>query len=399
MSWEMVRLGDVCERIIDGSHNPPQAQKQYTKYIMLSSKNVLDGEITTIQPRYLSEEHYIQEHARTQVCTGDVLLTIVGTIGRVALVCENWDVYPTFQRSVAVLRPKEDLLASLFLMYSLRFIREILEKEAQGNSQKGIYLNQIENITIPLPPLNEQRRIAAEIERQFAAVEKAKKAAEEQIAAARKLNAAYLQEVFANIEGKQTRLGDVCVFEGGSQPPKNTFKHVPQEGYIRLIQIQDYRRYDMAVYIPEKLARKFCRKDDVMIGRYGPPVFQILRGLDGAYNVALMKAYSKDSEILDNGFLFYLLQEENMQSAVINQSQRSAGQTGVDKSFLERLDIVLPSISTQLHMVDDIERHKASFKKMMGPIQTQLDTINAMPAAILRQAFSGQMREEQNSRL
>src|SRR5688572_27584092 len=86
------------------------------------------------------------------------------------------------------------------------------------------------------------------------------------------------------------KLGDVCSFIGGSQPPKSTFKTAPGPGYIRLVQIQDFRRSDFDVYIPIDEARRTFGVNDVMIGRYGPPVFQILRGLSGAYNVALMKA-------------------------------------------------------------------------------------------------------------
>ena len=58
-----------------------------------------------------------------------------------------------------------------------------------------------------------------------------------------------------------------------------------KDGYIRLIQIRDYKSDDYAVYIPENSTKKFCTEDDIMIGRYGPPVFQILRGISGAYNV------------------------------------------------------------------------------------------------------------------
>ncbi|MFA0125921.1 hypothetical protein AB4400_31645, partial [Vibrio sp. 10N.261.48.A2] len=83
-------------------------------------------------------------------------------------------------------------------------------------------------------------------------------------------------------------LDDVCCFVGGSQPEKSTFSYKQQPGYIRLIQIRDYKSDKNTVYIPEKLARKKCDENDIMIGRYGPPIFQILRGIEGAYNVALI---------------------------------------------------------------------------------------------------------------
>ena len=65
-----------------------------------------------------------------------------------------------------------------------------------------------------------------------------------------------------------------------------------------------------------------------MIGRYGPPIFQILRGIEGAYNVALMKAIPHESVIKD--YLYYTLKREDLFKYIELLSQRSSGQTGID---------------------------------------------------------------------
>jgi len=56
-----------------------------------------------------------------------------------------------------------------------------------------------------------------------------------------------------------------------------------------------------------------------MIGRYGSPVFQILRGLDGAYNVALMKA-EPNEEFICKDFLFLFLKNPSIQNYIIELS-------------------------------------------------------------------------------
>ena len=109
----------------------------------------------------------------------------------------------------------------------------------------------------------------------------------------------------------ETKLGDVCQLVGGSQPPKSVFSKSKTVDNIRLIQIRDYKSDNHVVYIPRAQARRFCSADDVMIGRYGPPLFQILRGLDGAYNVALMKAVPDESQ-LSRDFLFYFLKHSTI---------------------------------------------------------------------------------------
>jgi len=93
-------------------------------------------------------------------------------------------------------------------------------------------------------------------------------------------------------------ISDIVKFSGGSQPPKSEFISEQREGYVRLIQIRDYKTNDYLTYIPIEKARKFCDDTDVMIGRYGPPIFQILRGIKGAYNVALMKAIPDEKRLL-----------------------------------------------------------------------------------------------------
>jgi type I restriction enzyme, S subunit len=142
------------------------------------------------------------------------------------------------------------------------------------------------------------------------------------------------------------QLGNLIDFQGGSQPPLTTFIHTQKYGYIRLLQIRDYKTDKYETYIPIYLARKFCAKGDIMIGRYGPPIFQILRGLVGAYNVALMKAVP--SKQVDKEYIFHFLKQDVLLDFVEKLSQRSSGQTGVDLQQLKGYSIGLPPKSEQI---------------------------------------------------
>ena len=156
----LVRLGEVCLSITDGSHNPP-AGVQDSAYLMLSSKNVYDDSITLDEPRFLTERQFLDEDKRTRISSGDVLFTIVGTVGRAAVVP---NAFPKIclQRSVAVLKPNTKLITSRFLMYQLQAMRSFFEQQARGVAQKGIYLKQLSACVLnALPPLPEQKRIAA----------------------------------------------------------------------------------------------------------------------------------------------------------------------------------------------------------------------------------------------
>ncbi len=152
-----MKIKDVCLGITDGSHNPPQGVEN-SNYLMLSSKNIFDDEITFDSPRYLTQIDFEQENKRSKVKSGDVLLTIVGTVGRVAVVDEKMPQF-TLQRSVAVLHPNKDICSSRYLMYALRGKRMYIESRAKGVAQKGIYLKEVADIELQVPEISKQNAI------------------------------------------------------------------------------------------------------------------------------------------------------------------------------------------------------------------------------------------------
>lgn len=152
-----MKIKDICNSVTDGSHNPPHGI-EHSEYMMLSSKNIYDDEITFDEPRYLADGDFQREHKRTNISEGDVLLTIVGTVGRTAIVDKNMPIF-TLQRSVAVLHPKQELCLGRFLMYALRGKRTYIESRAKGVAQKGIYLGEVSDIDLKLPDIVEQEQI------------------------------------------------------------------------------------------------------------------------------------------------------------------------------------------------------------------------------------------------
>lgn len=160
-SWEWTRLGSIADKLTDGSHNPPNDAG--AGFPMLSSQNVLEGSVSFDNPsRYLSDADFKSEDARTRITTGDVLLTIVGSIGRSAVVPQYAPKF-ALQRSVAVIGTQ---LLPDFLSMQLRSptVKMYFDEHEKGTAQKGIYLGKLAECPITVPPLAEQHRIVAKVD-------------------------------------------------------------------------------------------------------------------------------------------------------------------------------------------------------------------------------------------
>ena len=181
-------------------------------------------------------------------------------------------------------------------------------------------------------------------------------------------------------------IDDNISFSGGSQPPRDTFKFEPSEGYIRLIQIRDYKTDKFVTYVPKHLAKKFCSKDDVMIGRYGPPIFQILRGIEGAYNVALIKASPKKG--VDQEFMYYFLKRDDLLQIIESYSQRTSGQTGIEMDVLKSFPMHLPPLPEQLK----IAKILSTWDKAICTTERLIDNSKQQKKALMQQLLTGKKR-------
>jgi len=184
----------------------------------------------------------------------------------------------------------------------------------------------------------------------------------------------------------ESTIGGLIEFQGGSQPEKSVFSNTPRPGFVRLIQIRDYKSDKFEVFAPTALLRRFCDENDIMIGRYGPPVFQILRGLSGAYNVALIKAIPRTA--IDREFAYYFLKQDSLFEFIDKLSRRSSGQTGVDLAELRQYPLPLPPLPEQRAIATALSDVDALLAKLDALIAKKRD----LKQATMQQLLTGQTR-------
>jgi type I restriction enzyme, S subunit len=252
----------------------------------------------------------------------------------------------------------------------------------QTTNISNLSSKQFLGLVLPRPPLVEQQRIAAVLDK----ADSLSRKRHEAIQLANDLLRAVFMDMYGDpvINPKRWpvyKMGDVIDFKGGSQPPKETFVDEARPGYVRLVQIRDFKTDKYKTFIPAHLAKREFDVDDVMIARYGPPVFQILRGLSGSYNVALMKAQPK-ADILKE-IIYWLLQLPAYHDVVVANSERTAGQSGVNLDLLNKLLVPLPPPSVQLEIAKQTTRITALIKKQEEMLRLQEAQCKALQASLL----------------
>lgn len=157
--WEVVPLSFVTEFIRDGSHG---SHKEVEDGIpLLSAKDIINDKVQIPSDcRRISQSDYYKLHKNYELQPGDVLLTIVGTIGRTAII-EKITEKITFQRSVGIIRAKETIVP-LYLKgyFDSSIFQNQLKNSVNASAQGGVYLNTLSNLMCIVPSIEEQELIA-----------------------------------------------------------------------------------------------------------------------------------------------------------------------------------------------------------------------------------------------
>lgn len=156
------KLKDVCEKITDGTHQSPRFSKTGIPFLLIS--NVSHGEVDWNVSKWITDATYDQLTKTTKPEVGDVLYTVVASYGDAVLI--DWEHPFSFQRHIAIIKPKRDLLDGKFLCHFLKSVlgRKQAEIYAEGLAQKTITLKSLGQFCVPTPPIQVQNAICAELD-------------------------------------------------------------------------------------------------------------------------------------------------------------------------------------------------------------------------------------------
>ena len=189
--WEVKPLGEVCD-VRDGTHDSPK-YLEYSDYVLVTSKNIVDGAIDFTTINYISEEDYLNINKRSCVDEGDIIMPMIGTIGN-PIIIKGID-RKFCIKNVALIKFAQCSLATNIYIRALlddRSYIQYLQNQHKGGTQKFLALGTIRKLKTPLPPLPLQQTFASKIE----AIEKLKELIKQSINEVETLFNSRMQEYF-----------------------------------------------------------------------------------------------------------------------------------------------------------------------------------------------------------
>lgn len=388
--WRIVRLGDVCTITMGQS---PEGASYNNKGI---GEPLLNG------PSEFGVRHPVAVQWTSQPVRfaepGDILLCVRGaTTGRKNMADGRYCI----GRGLAAIRGKDGAAATEFLWFLLDVIVASLLANSAGSTFPNLPGEKLSQLPIALPPLSEQRHIAAILDDQMAAVERARAAAEQQLEAARALSSSYQRA-----EGELARRWPRIAFGELASEWRNGFGRRPQgveSGPIVLrladvpngtISLANARRGQMSA---EELQQYGLTDGDLLFVRVNGSSSIVGRCVvvdrpsePLAYNDHLIRVRLRD-RIAIPAFVRWAFDLEASREAVLAEASTSAGQITINQSALSAVTIPFPPLAEQVEIVRRHEQNTSLAERVQDLCESEVSGLKHLASSMLRAAFRGEL--------
>lgn len=160
--WKWVRLGEICEKITDGTHKTPKYTNSGVKFV--SAKDIYNKELDFSHCKYISENEHRELYKRCNPEYNDLLISKSGSIGTVALNNVKYE-FSLFE-SLALVKYNQKLMLPKFMQYAVQCIcNNLTASDIKGICVKHLHLNVLSSQILSVPPLAEQKEIVARVEK------------------------------------------------------------------------------------------------------------------------------------------------------------------------------------------------------------------------------------------
>ena len=298
--------------------------------------------------------------------------------------------------------PKKSLLYPDFLSYYLRtdyFVKNAM-KNVSGSRMPRVTAKYIKNKAyIPLPPLQEQKRIVAKLDSLFERIDRVIALHQQNIDEADALMGAVLNEVFGELEEKYgaNRLSEVVKINSGIALPK-IFKDVENSNgeydFFKVAQMNNDNKIMTGAKLKftkeqaKKHKIKIFPKGSILIPKRGGAILTNKKRVllsDASYDSNIM-GLKADSDVITDEFLFSYMNSIDLKNFI-----DTATIPQINNKHIDLMEIPLPPLQVQQKTVQYLDQIAQKTEKLKEVQQQKLQQLKDLKASILDRAFRGEL--------
>lgn len=266
----------------------------------------------------------------------------------------------------------------------------------------GVSMNKFKTLKIPVSPLPQQKRIVATLDKAFAAIEKAKANAEQNLKNAKELFESYLQKVFENKgdDWEEKKIKNLTeLITKGSSPKWQGIDYV-DEGGIFFLTSKNVGESELLLNNKRYLDKKFneiqkssiLNKGDVLTNIVGASIGRTaVFSLDEITNINQAVCLIRcNNDLLHNYYLMYLLNSPFFKN-ILHDNEVDNARANLSLTFFKNLLIPLPKIVEQKEIVERLKSFSKENKKLEALYTQKIADLEEMKKSVLQKAFSGQL--------
>lgn len=398
--WEIKKLGDVCEfrRGLTYSKND---EVENSSNAILRSNNIdlITNQLDLSEIKYISDKIKIDETKKVKrnsllICTAN---GSKAHLGKVALIDDDYDF--AFGGFMGLLIPRESIYPRFFY-YALisENYKKFIKSLSDGANINNLKFQDLSKFEIPVPPLEEQKRIVKILDEKFAQLETIKVASQTNLQNAKDLFQSQLAKAFSNTTWEKKRLGDICskIVDGTHNSPPNTKEGDYQYITAKNIKLSGIDLSDITYVTKEIHESIYSRcnpeKGDVLLIKDGATTgIAVVNELDYQFSMLSSVALLKfDRNILDSYCLAYLLNSDETYKR-FRAKMEGAAITRLTLVKIKDFEIPLPPLPEQKRIVKELDTLSEKVRQLQEIYTKQIANCDELKQSYLQKAFEGEL--------
>jgi len=403
--WTKFRLAELGKVFTDGDWIETKHQSS-DGIRLIQTGNIGIGKFKNkkSKSRYISDSTFKKLNC-TEIFENDCLVSrLPDPVGRSCILPNIRERMITAVDCTIIRFDQKKIIPEFFNYYSqsLQYLTDV-DMKTTGATRKRISRKNLGEIQIPVPPIPEQKRIVAILDKAFAAIERAKANTEKNLANARELFESYLNKIYDNPgeDWEEKKLGEVSYIINGYSFSSKDFSANNKISSIKITNVgirefvEDSNNKLPAGY-EETYKNYLINSGDIVIALTRTIISGGLKVaiVPNSFNKSLLNqrvaAIRPNLKQLLTNFLFGFLST----SFVLNYVKSKANtlmQPNLSIFDLKNLKIPLPNIIIQKQIVEKLENISSESQKLETIYQQKLEDLEELKKSILQKAFDGQL--------